>query len=53
MLRRTSIVLPLGVDQVRKLYDRIAETLRAIVYGSIAMAVLQGVLTGLAFGFWD
>lgn len=51
MLRRTSIVLPLGVDQVRKLYDRIAETLRAIVYGSIAMAVLQGVLTGVSFWF--
>ncbi len=51
MLRRTSIVLPLGVHQVRKLYDRIAETLQAIVYGSIAMAVLQGLLTGVSFWF--
>ena len=49
MLRRGYVLLPLRVDQVRGLYARIEETLQAIVYGSIAMAALQGVLTGLAF----
>ena len=49
MLRRTYVLLPLRVDQVRRLFARIEETLKAIVYGSIAMAALQGVLTGLAF----
>jgi predicted PurR-regulated permease PerM len=34
---------------VRKLYARIEETLQAIVYGSVAMAAFQGVLTGVAF----
>lgn len=49
MLRRGYVLLPLRVDQVRGLYARIEETLQAIVYGSIAMAALQGVLTGVAF----
>lgn len=49
MLRRAYVLLPLRVDQVRRLFARIAETLQAIVYGSIAMAALQGVLTGVAF----
>src|SRR5664279_3862707 len=49
MLRRAYVLLPLRVDQVRRLFARIEETLKAIVYGSIAMAALQGVLTGLAF----
>ena len=42
MLRRSYVLLPLRVDQVRGLYARIEETLQAIVYGSIAMAALQG-----------
>jgi hypothetical protein len=49
MLRRAYVLLPLRVGQVRRLYFRIAETLQAIVYGSIAMAALQGILTGVAF----
>jgi predicted PurR-regulated permease PerM len=49
ILRRGYVLLPLRVDQVRRLYARIEETLQAIVYGSIAMAGLQGVLTGVAF----
>ena len=49
ILGRGHVLLPLRVDQVRKLYARIKETLQAIVYGSIAMAALQGVLTGVAF----
>ena len=49
MLRRAYVLLPLRVDQVRRLFARIEETLKAIVYGSIAMAALQGVLSGVAF----
>lgn len=49
ILRRGYVLLPLRVDQVRRLYGRIKETLQAIVYGSIAMSALQGVLTGIAF----
>lgn len=49
MLRRAYVLLPLRVDQVRRLFARIAETLEAIVYGSIVMAALQGALTGVAF----
>ena len=49
MLRRAYVLLPLRVDQARRLFARIEETLKAIVYGSIAMAALQGVLTGVAF----
>jgi predicted PurR-regulated permease PerM len=49
MLRRTYVLLPLRVDQVRRLFARVAETLEAIVYGSTVMAGLQGALTGVAF----
>jgi predicted PurR-regulated permease PerM len=49
LLRRAYVLLPLRVDQVRRLYARIEETLQAIVYGSVTMAALQGILTGFAF----
>ncbi len=49
ILRRGYVLLPLRIEQVRRLYARIKETLQAIVYGSVAMAALQGVLTGIAF----
>jgi predicted PurR-regulated permease PerM len=51
MLRRLSLVLPLRPVQARRLFTRIKETLEAIVYGSLAMAAIQGTLTGLAFWF--
>lgn len=51
MLRRAAVVLPLRPDQVRRLFGLVKETLRAIVYGTLAMAVIQGTLTGLAFWF--
>ncbi|MGB8475098.1 MAG: AI-2E family transporter [Candidatus Acidiferrum sp.] len=50
LLRRAYILLPLTVNQWRRLCARIEETLQAIVYGSIAMAAVQGALTGV--GFW-
>jgi len=51
MLRRAAVVLPLTPDQVLRLFALVKETLRAIVYGTLAMAAIQGTLTGLAFWF--
>ena len=49
MLRRASVLLPLKRDQARRLFARVQDTLNAIVYGTLAMAALQGALTGVAF----
>ena len=51
MLRRLAIVLLLRPGQARKLFSLVRETLHAIVYGTLAMAAIQGTLTGLAFWF--
>lgn len=51
ILRRMTVVLPLRPDQVHRLFALVMETLHAIVYGTLAMAVIQGTLTGLAFWF--
>jgi predicted PurR-regulated permease PerM len=51
MLRRGAIILPLKPDQVRRLLSCVKDTLNAIAYGTIAMAAIQGTLTGLAFSF--
>ena len=50
LVRRAYVLLPLRIDQARRLLIGIQETLRAIVYGTLAVAVLQGALTGI--GFW-
>jgi predicted PurR-regulated permease PerM len=50
LVRRAYVLLPLQIDQARRLLIRIKETLRAIVYGTLAVALLQGALTGI--GFW-
>ena len=50
MVRRIYVLLPLRVDQTRRLFFEVRETLRAIVYGTLAIALLQGALTGI--GFW-
>lgn len=49
MLRRASVMLPLRKDQARRLFARVQDTLNAIVYGTLAMAALQGALAGVAF----
>jgi predicted PurR-regulated permease PerM len=49
MLRRASVVLPLKKEQARRLFARVQSTLHAIVCGTLAMAALQGALTGVAF----
>lgn len=51
MLRRASVILPLRISQARRLFSLMRETLHAIVYGTLAMAAIQGTLTGLAFWF--
>lgn len=51
MLRRLSVMLPLKQDHARRLFTRVKDTLDAIVYGTLAMAAIQGTLTGLAFWF--
>jgi predicted PurR-regulated permease PerM len=48
-LRRLAVLLPLKKSQVSKLYACIRETLRAILYGTMAIATIQGALTGIAF----
>src|ERR1019366_6439537 len=51
MLRRGAVILPLKSDQLRRLLKCVKDTLNAIAYGTIAMAAIQGALTGLAFWF--
>jgi predicted PurR-regulated permease PerM len=51
MSRRAGVMLPLKPDQTRRLFTRVKDTLHAIVYGTLAMAAIQGTLTGLAFWF--
>ncbi len=51
MLRRVGVMLPLKPDQVRRLFKCVKDTVNAIAYGTIAMAAIQGALTGVAFWF--
>jgi predicted PurR-regulated permease PerM len=51
MLRRAAFILPLRVSQARRMFSLVRETLHAIVYGTLAMAAIQGALTALAFWF--
>lgn len=51
MVRRLAVILPLRPGQARRLLSLVKDTLHAIVYGTVAMAAIQGALTGLAFWF--
>jgi predicted PurR-regulated permease PerM len=53
MLRRAAVILPLKRTQVTRLFACVKETLNAIVYGTLAMAALQGTLTAIAFWFLE
>lgn len=49
-LRQTLIhYLPMGNAQEERLFNRFAETARAVVKGTLAIALLQGFLGGMAF----
>ncbi|MBI3949500.1 MAG: AI-2E family transporter [Acidobacteria bacterium] len=47
--RRAAVVLPLNPDQVERLFNGISDAIRANLYGVLAVAAAQGILTGLAF----
>jgi len=49
MLRRAAVLLPLRTDQTRRVFALVKDTLDATVYGTLAIAALQGALAGLAF----
>ncbi|HYL62677.1 MAG TPA: AI-2E family transporter [Candidatus Methylomirabilis sp.] len=51
MLRRATVILPLRIDQASRLFNLVRATLHAIVYGTLAMAAIQGTLTGVAFWY--
>jgi len=51
MLRRLAVIVPLAPAQAGRLFRLVRETLYAIAYGTLAMAAIQGTLTGLAFWF--
>lgn len=48
ILRRAAAVLPLSAEQVERLFTTINHTVIANVYGGLAVAGAQGLLTGLA-----
>src|SRR5690606_10965043 len=41
--------LPLGDERERRLFDKLAEVIRATVKGNLAVAAVQGTLGGLIF----
>lgn len=49
IVRHTLALLPLTHEQAKKLLQGISDTIVASVYGSVAVGVAQGFLTGLAF----
>ena len=49
MLRRAAVFSPLRRAQVATLFACVKETLNAILYGTVAISVIQGALTGIAF----
>lgn len=49
LLQRISNLLPLAVDRREALFTLLANTTRAVVYGSGLTAVFQGALTGVGF----
>lgn len=49
--RRLAVLAPLRPDQVDKLAGEISKAVTASLYGGLAVAAAQGLLTGLAFWF--
>jgi predicted PurR-regulated permease PerM len=45
--------LPLSRDETERVFDRVAVTIRATVFGSLLVAVVQGALGGLMFYWMD
>ena len=53
ILRYAAILLPLSRSQVTRLFQSMSNVMHAIVYGTLAVAAIQGVLAGLAFWILD
>lgn len=51
LVRRLSVLIPLQPEQRRNLISGITRTVKASMYGVVAVAVAQGVLMGLAWWF--
>ncbi len=49
VLRRMSVMTPLRPAQIEKLTGEVGKTITASMYGGLAVATAQGILTGLAF----
>jgi len=49
VLRRMSVMTPLRPAQIEKLTGEVGKTITASVYGGLAVAMAQGILTGMAF----
>jgi predicted PurR-regulated permease PerM len=47
--RRMAVLIPLSADSLQKLKDGVSRTITASMYGGLAVAFAQGLLTGLAF----
>lgn len=51
VLRRTAAIFPLRPSQIRRLKACVKDTVAAVLYGTLAIAVVQGILAGMAFYF--
>lgn len=49
LYRRIAVITPLRADQIERLTRRVGKTITASMYGGLAVAVVQGGLTALAF----
>jgi predicted PurR-regulated permease PerM len=47
--RRLAVLIPLPANRLEKLTDGVSRTLTASMYGGLAVAIVQGLLTGIAF----
>ena len=52
-LQSIAFLSPLSQAEMHKLYKRVGDTIHAIVYGTFAIAVVQGTLGGLMFWWLD
>ena len=50
MARRVIALVPLEASRKKNLLERLAAVMRAVVFGSLATALIQGSLVGAAFG---
>ncbi len=53
MLRAIGGLLPLSAGESARMFTRVNDTVYAIIYGTVAVALVQGVLGGLMFWWLD